>query len=63
MAKRMNADEITDAVMALAETTRKETIREILAELSSGWKRESDPDTWQAGFDAAIAVIKNNFVS
>jgi len=61
MAKHMNADEIADAVLALAETTTAATIKEILDELSSGWKRDTDPDTWQAGFDAAVAVIKNNF--
>jgi|EndMetStandDraft_8_1072994.scaffolds.fasta_scaffold3456926_1 hypothetical protein len=57
----MSADEISHAVMVLEQTAQVKQTRDIIDELRSGWTRDEDEDTWEAGFLAAIAVIDNNF--
>jgi hypothetical protein len=63
MAKKLSADEITDAIAELEDTTITATVKNILDELEEGWPQDGDPDTWEAGFKAATAVIRNNFRS
>ena len=62
MAKAMDAEAIAEAVNQLEETTKRGTVAEILATLGDDWGPDTDPDTWEAGFNAAITVIKENFV-
>ena len=62
MAKQMDADAIAQAVRQIEENTRRQVIRDIIATLTwEGWERGDDPDTWEAGFWAAIEVIKSNY--
>lgn len=62
MAKRMDAASIIEAISQLEETTKRDLLKDIVDTLKDGWRpMDGDEDTWAAGFQAAIAVIENNF--
>lgn len=57
----MTAEQIMADIMKMLDQHRAATVTDVLTELRSEWSRDEDEDSWDAGFQAAVQVIADNF--
>jgi hypothetical protein len=64
MTRKLTADDICAAIGDLEDTTRKALVADILADLLDSAKKgpmDSEADTWESGFRAAMETISSNY--